>query len=164
MDASFLKFWQGVMAQVAEGSRRWADLAGWMGSGFSGAPELTELFRTAYRLVPPTTGDPWQTKAWTEAAARFQTSLTQLLEAFDVVSRQRYEQLRREKAELEAKAAAQDQLIGQLRLELAQSRLESGRVVDGFRQLTQLQEAQFRQVSDSIQRFFTPPAAKNPRS
>ena len=163
MDAPFLKFWKDFLAQAAGGTHRWADLTRWMAGGFSGAPDLTALFRSAYGLTPPGSDDPWRTEAWNEAAARFQTSWGEFLEAFQFVSLDRYEKLRREKADLGKKVAAHEKTIAALRLELAQFQMSDGRVLDGFRQLMDVQQEQFRQVSDSLDRFFRPAPRKTAR-
>jgi hypothetical protein len=155
MDTAFLKFWGDFLAQAADGTRRWSDLARWMAGDFRGAPDLTALFRSAYALEAGGADDPWRTAAWRDAARRFQASWEAFLDAFQVVPRARYEALEQEKTVLEKRLADRERTIESLRLKLARCQMADGRVIEGFQQLMDIQQAQFRQVSENIERFFS---------
>lgn len=162
MDTAFLKFWGDALAQAADGTWRWADVARWMAGDFRGAPDLNALFGAAYGLEPGGAGDPWRTAAWRDAARRFQASWEAFLDAFQVVPRARCEALALEKKALEARLADRERTIESLRLELARQQMADGRVIEGFRQLMDVQQAQFRQVSENIERFFSAPSRQTP--
>jgi hypothetical protein len=155
MDPNFLKFWGNFLLQAAEGQKRLEELARWMTAGFSGADDLTEMFREAYGLTKsPLTGNDY-TRAWEKSAEQFQKALSEYLDLFGAVPRARHEALKKEKAQLAAKVADQANTIQKLRLELGESRAAEGKVFDGFQQLMEVQNEQFRQVSDALGRYFT---------
>lgn len=162
MDTAFLKFWGDALVQAADGTRRWADVARWMAGDFRGAPDLNALFGAAYGLEPGGPGDPWRTAAWRDATNRFQASWEAFLDAFQVVPRARYDALKQEKTALEERLADRERTIESLRLKLARSQMADGRVVEGFQQLVDIQQAQFRQVSENIERFFSTTSKQAP--
>jgi hypothetical protein len=155
MDPKFLKFWGNFLLQAAEGQQRLEELARWMTAGFSGADDLTEMFREAYGLPKsPLAGNAY-TKAWEKSAEQFQKALSEYLDLFGAVPRSRHEALKKEKAKLEAKVAEQANTIRRLRLEVGERLAAEGKIFDGFQQLMEVQNEQFRQVSDALGRFFT---------
>ncbi|MGD8367740.1 MAG: hypothetical protein PVG78_08860 [Desulfobacterales bacterium] len=160
MDSQFLKFWGNFLLQAAEGQKRLDDLTRWMTAGFSGSEELTDLFREAYGLKKSSPTANASMEEWGKAAARFQKAFADYLALFDAVPRSRFEALREEKGRLERKIDEQSRTIQQLRLELGESRAAEGRVLDGFQQLMKVQNEQFRQVSESMNRFFSGAPAK----
>ncbi len=160
MDRQFLKFWGNFLLQAAEGQKRFDDLTRWMTAGFSGADDLAEMFREAYGLKKtPAPGSP-PADAWDKSTARFQQALADYLALFGAVPRARYEALKQEKERLERRSDEQARTIQRLRLELGESRAAGGKVLDGFQQLMEVQNEQFRQVSDALGRFFSPGAAR----
>lgn len=154
MDDRFLQFWGAFLQQVGEGNRRFEDLARWMNTGFSGSSDVNELFRKIYGLDRNAAADPYGSKAWAQAARRFRNSFSEFLESFQLVPLARHEELRKEKEALEKQLEEQAKTIQELRLELGQSRMNEGKVVEGFRQLMEVQNEQYRRVSDSFQRLF----------
>jgi uncharacterized coiled-coil protein SlyX len=160
MDKHFLKFWGNFLLQAAEGQKRSEDLARWMAAGFSGAEDLTRMFQKAYGLKPECDAASLHPEAWEKAAARFQKAFSEFLELFGAVARSRYEALRKEKEALEKKIEAQAKTIAELRAALAESRMAEGKILSGFQQLMDIQNEQFRQVSDRMGRLF-PGGEKN---
>ena len=126
-----------------------------MKGGFSGAGDLTEMFKEAYGLTQTPSSGSGHTEAWQKASAQFQKAFSEYLDLFGAVPRSRHEALKKEKAKLEAKITEQAKTIQQLRLELGESRAAEGKVFDGFQQLMEVQNEQFRQVSDAFGRFLT---------
>lgn len=155
MDRQFLKFWGNFLLQAAENQKRLEDLTRWMTGGFSGADDLNELFRSAYGLKPSSASGSIRTEAWEQAAAQFQKAFSEYLALFEAVPRSRYDALQREKEHLEKKAEEQANTLSKLRAQLAESRMAEGKVLSGFQQLMDIQNEQFRQVSEHVERVFS---------
>lgn len=164
MDSRFLKFWGNFLLQAAEGQKRLDDLTRWMTAGFSGAEDLTEMFREAYGLQKSPLAGSANAEAWETAEARFRKALSDYLDLFGAVPRFRYEALQKEKDGLKRQVDDQARTIQQLRVQLAESRAAQGRVLDGFQQLMDVQNEQFREVSDALGRFFSSGTGKQEKS
>ena len=156
MDRHFLKFWGNFLLQAAEGQKRVEDLSRWMNSGFSLPGDLTEMFTEAYGLKPKPASGSKLPRDWEKASEQFQQAFSEYLDLFGAVPRSRHEALRKKKERLEKTVEEQARTIVELKTALAQSRMQSGDVLSGFQQLIDVQNEQFRQVSENLNRFLLP--------
>ena len=159
MDSQFLKFWGNFLLQTAEGTRQKEEWVRWMNAGNPASGDLSEMLRNFYGLKQRSGQGPPTLEDWDKATARFQAAWADFLRLFDVVPRDRYETLHEEKEALAKTVREQGQTIQALRLELSESRIAEGKMADGFRQLMELQNDQFREVSESIRKLFSTSSA-----
>jgi predicted ribosome quality control (RQC) complex YloA/Tae2 family protein len=154
LDSKFLRFWGNFLLQAAEGQKRFEDLTRWMTAGLSGSDDLTEMFKEAYGLKRKPGSDATPSETWEKAAEQFRQAFADYLDLFDAVPRTRHEALRKERERLAKKVEEQANTISKLRAQLAESRMAEGRVLSGFQQLMDIQNEQFRQVSERMAQMF----------
>lgn len=117
-------------------------------SGFQG---LTDLFRQFYGLDNEVRGDAAD---WVTARSSFEKAYRAYLDMLGVVPTSDYMALKKQLDELQKKARDQEAALRKLRLELSESRMAQGDAVRGFQELIQVQSEQFRELTDSVSRFF----------
>lgn len=116
-----------------------------------GLGDLNLMFRQFYGLDSEKPGD----EDWKKARHSFEKAYRAYLDALGVVPKSDYLTVKKQLEALRQKTEEQDAALCKLRLELSESRMAQGDVVRGFQELVQIQSEQFRELTDSFQRFFT---------
>ena len=155
MDSQFLEFLGNYLLNVAQGQRQIEQISSWISQGFSGTPDLTDMFGRFYKLHPayPSSSED-DSDRWQKAIADFQTSLAQYARVWGWVSQADYQNLQRKCEMLETTVEDQRQIIQQLQVLLETAGLGNGELAQQFRSLILDQTNQFQELMKCIGQSF----------
>ncbi len=160
MDKQFLEFFGHFLLNAAKGQRRMEEMSRWMGRGFSGVDELTDMFRSLYGLDGMTRDSPDYVKAREDASRQFRESLEQWLGLMNLTPTSEHLALKEKYEALQKEVEEKDQTIQRLRKLLSDQGAPHAEAVQGFADLMQKQTAQFQDLMASMGKAFHPPPEK----
>ena len=146
MDRQFLEFWGNYLLSVARGQKQLEDVTRWMRGGFSGAEELTAMFKKYYGLEEQSQDGPESSAAWEGAAADFKKSFGDYFSIMGWVSKDEYRILEEENQVLKQKIQAQEESISRLRDLLKTPGIDPGQALDVLQDLINTQNAEFQKL------------------
>lgn len=153
MDRQFLEFWGNYLLSVARGQKQLEDVTRWVRGGFSGAEELTALFKKYYGLAEQSQDGPESSAAWERAAADFKKSFGDYFSIMGWVSKDEYRILEEENQALKQKIAAQEETISRLRDLLKSPGIDPNKSLDVLQDLINKQSAEFQKL---VKKFSEP--------
>ncbi|HEC32005.1 MAG TPA: hypothetical protein ENI41_05905 [Deltaproteobacteria bacterium] len=156
MNKEFLEFWGNLLVDVARKQKRAAEIGQWISSGFKGFEDLTEQFKKFYGLDKLSENDPQYASLWEKSVSDFRSAFKEYLELFDVVSREKYEEVARECKELKDKVKRLEERIKQLEALLGAKGFEYASVATEFQKLVEKQTREFQKMMEG----FTAPFEK----
>lgn len=151
MDRHFLEFWGNFLLALAKGQKQMEDLAKWMRRGLLNLGDFTALFRRAYGLEDLDQNSPDYLKMWQQAEESFRHSYKEYLSLLGVVPREEYAELARKYEALQEKAAAQEEVIKQLRTLLEEKGMGFDLMTLEFQKLVQKQGSEFQKLMKAFQ-------------
>lgn len=154
MDKQFLEFWGNFLLNAAKGQKQLEDMTRWMGRGFSGFSELTDMFRKFYGLEEMRHDSPDYTKAWEKASENFKKSFNDWLECMNVVPKNEYLSLEKKYDALRKKFAAQDETIRHLQNLLSEKGIPYLDAVQSFTEMIEKQAQQFQDLMENAGQAF----------
>lgn len=140
VDRNFLEFWGNYLLAVARGQKQMEEFSRWMGQGFQGAEELTEMFQKIYGLDPNRAG---YAEAWEKAARDFRLAFRETFLKLGWVPREDYDSLAEENRRLQEKLDRQEARIQRMRRLLSDPGADQNKILQVFQELLQKQGEEF---------------------
>jgi hypothetical protein len=154
MDRQFLELMGKLFIETAKGQKHLEDMVRWMGGGFSGADEVTKIFRNFYGLNGLAPSSAEHAGAWEKASEQFQKSFREWLDLMNVVPRSAFEKLENQCASLEEKVRSQEETIRHLQGLLRKESIPYDEAVERFIDSMEKQGRQFQALMDSVGKAF----------
>ncbi|MBE9544556.1 MAG: hypothetical protein IMF02_08700 [Proteobacteria bacterium] len=154
MDKQFLEFWGNLLLNAAKSQKQLEDMTQWIGRGFSGFDELTDMFRKFYGLEGLALDSPDYPKAWEKASENFKTSFNDWLAFMKVVPEREHTALEKKYEALKEKVATQDETIRYLRNLLSEKNVPYTDAVQNFTEMMEKQAQQFHDLMESAGKAF----------
>ncbi len=121
-----------------------------MSAGFKGGDELTEQFKKFYGLDQISENDPDYLALWERSVNDFKNALVQYLALFDVVPKEKYEEVVRERDELKAKVEFLESRIKALEALTGEKGSEYSRAAGEFQKMIEKQTEEFQKMLESF--------------
>ena len=151
MDKQFVKFWVSFLTNYMKTQEQMEDMSAWIGQGFKGFDELTELFQKSYGLDRLSESTANYLTMWEQSKKDFERSLTEYLSLMGVVSKQEHLELVEKYEELKEKAATQEETIVHLRQLLLQGgELDHKELRTGFEEVIKKQSDDFQTLIEDL--------------
>jgi len=154
MNKDFLEFWGNFLIQSARGQRQFEELAGSTRSGFEALEEWSAFWNSFYPAQKEHEKRPEAMEIWEKSMDEFRKSYHEFVKIFGMVSMEEYQELLKKNEALEKKLAEQKK-------PLPKARSAGKRVLDvqreiekGLQELTEKQAEQFKELMESMRRFY----------
>ena len=154
MNRQFYQFWSDVFSGLAQGQKQLEEITTWMHQGFTGADNLTELFRRCYGLAPSGTDPSQALRIWQKAIADFQQAFNQFADQWGWVSQAEHQRVLDKNAALEEKITQQQDTIAVLRELLAREGLGHTELFQHMHASLGEQSKQFHALMESIKNAY----------
>ena len=150
MNKDFLEFWGNILLNAAKGQKQLEEISRWMSAGFNGEDEFTGQFKKFYGLDQISENDPDYLALWERSVNDFKNALVQYLALFDVVPKEKYEEVVRERDELKAKVESLESRIKALEALTGEKGLEYSRAAGEFQKMIEKQTKEFQKMLKSF--------------
>jgi len=155
MNKAFYEFWGNYFLTLARGHQQTENLSALMNQGLEGMNDLAALFRRCYDIKADTaTGKDPASSHWQSAMEDFKRSLTQFADLWGWVPQADYQQVVRERDDLQKKVQKQEAVIVELRALLNEEGKGHAVLVDHWKRSIKEQNDQFQVLMESIRSSF----------
>ncbi len=150
MNKEFLEFWGKFLLDAAKGQKQLEEFSRWITGGFREFGDLTEQFKKVYGLDKLSEDDPEYPSLWEKSVKDFRETFKEYLELFNLVPREKYDELARQCEELKEKVRLQEEKIKQLERLLGERGIDYVNMAGEFQKLIEKQAKDFQKVLNSF--------------
>jgi hypothetical protein len=154
MDKNFLEFWGNMLLGASKSQRQFEDVNRWMKGNFSGADDLTALFKKAYGLDSSSEKAPDYINLWKKASEDFLGAFKDYVSMMGMVSKEEHLNLIKKYETLKEKSETQEETIRHLRMLLGEKDTEQKEISDQFQDMAKKQTEQFQEMMKNFSQFY----------
>ena len=154
MDKNFLEFWGNMLLGASKSQQQMEDVNRWMKENFSGADDLTALFKKTYGLDYFSEKAPDYINLWKKASEDFLNAFKDYMGMMGMVSKEEHLNLIKKYETLKEKAETQEETIRHLRMLLGEKDTEQEKISAQFQDMAKRQTEQFRDLMKKFSQFY----------